>query len=318
MTNEKFKVLKLKKALYGTKQAARCWWLHLKDILKNIGFRPNDDDPSTYIFQRGNEQAILWVHVDNGAVTASSDSLMVEIMGKLNKKLKIKWIDDIGNLVGITIEKRKEGFKFYQPDLIDKLTHLTPSNITAKSPLPIDCKLHSNDAKSMDKLYLKRIGMLLYIAQAYRPDICYAVNYLTQFSMNTDSSHWLALDHLIAYMRGTRNMGILISEDNNSRDIKCYVDANWGREGDRSTHGYLIMQGRNLISWQSKRQTTVASSTAQAEYMALSFAVKECIWVTNLFQPLLGKLIPIMLSDNKTAIGISTASMSRKQTRHLI
>ncbi|MBW0592175.1 hypothetical protein O181_131890 [Austropuccinia psidii MF-1] len=62
----------------------------------------------------------------------------------------------------------------------------------------------------------------------------------------------------------------------------------------------------------------VASSTAQAEYMALSFAVKECIWVSNLFQPLLGKLIPIMLLENKTAVGISTASISRKQTQHLI
>ncbi|MBW0538411.1 hypothetical protein O181_078126 [Austropuccinia psidii MF-1] len=113
-------------------------------------------------------------------------------------------------------------------------------------------------------------------------------------------------------------MGILISGDNNLCEIKCYVDANWGGEGDRSAHGYLIMQGRNLISWQSKQQTTVDSSTAQAEYMALSFEVKECIWVSNLFQPLLGKLIPIMLSDNKTAVGISIASMSRKQTQHLI
>ncbi|MBW0464737.1 hypothetical protein O181_004452 [Austropuccinia psidii MF-1] len=160
--------------------------------------------------------------------------------------------------------------------------------------------------------------MLLYIAKASRPDICYAVNYLTQFSMNMDSSHWLALDHLIAYMRRTRNMGLLISGDNNLCEIKCYVDTNWGGEGDHLTHVYLIMQGRNPISWKSKQQTTVASSTAQAEYMALSFAVKECIWVSNLFQPLLGNFISIMLSDNKTAVGISTASMSRKQTQHLI
>ncbi|MBW0467783.1 hypothetical protein O181_007498 [Austropuccinia psidii MF-1] len=113
-------------------------------------------------------------------------------------------------------------------------------------------------------------------------------------------------------------MGILIANDNKSSEMKCYVDANWGGEGDCSTHGYLVMHGKNPISWQSKRQTTVASSTAQAEYMSLSFAVKECIWIANLFQPILGDLIPIILSDNKTAVGISTASMGRKQTRHLI
>ncbi|MBW0484572.1 hypothetical protein O181_024287 [Austropuccinia psidii MF-1] len=178
MTNEIFKVLKLKKALYGTKQASCCWRLHLKDILQHIGFRPNDEDPSTYIFQQETERSILWVHVDNGEITSSSNGLMMEIIEKLNKKIKIKWDDEIGNLVGITIKKRKEGFKFYQPDLINKLTHLMPSNITAKSPLPIYCKLQSNHAKEMDKLYLKRIGMLLYIAQASRPDICHAVSYL--------------------------------------------------------------------------------------------------------------------------------------------
>ncbi|MBW0563877.1 hypothetical protein O181_103592 [Austropuccinia psidii MF-1] len=171
MTNEKFKVLKLKKALYGTKKGARCWWLHLKDILQYIGFRPN-------VFQRETERALLWVHVDDGASTASSNGLMMEIMEKLNKKLKIKRDNEIGNLVGIAIEKRKKGFQLYQPELIDKLTHLMPSNITAKSPLPIDCKLQSNHSKEMDKPYLKRIGMLLYIAQASRQDIGHSINYL--------------------------------------------------------------------------------------------------------------------------------------------
>ncbi|MBW0490169.1 hypothetical protein O181_029884 [Austropuccinia psidii MF-1] len=318
MDSKKFSVLKLNKALYGTKQAARCWWLHLKNILEQIGFQPNNEDMSTYIFNRGVDKAILWIHVDDGAITASSETLMSELMRTLNMKLKIKWNNEICGLVGIDIKKLDNGFKFYQPDLINKLTHLNESNITAKSPLPINCKLESNPSKEMDKAYLRRIGILLYIAQASRPNICQAVNYLARFSMGTTQEHWLALEHLISYMRGTCDMGILIANDNKSSEIRCYVDANWGGEGDRSTHGYLLLHGKNPISWQSKRQTTIASSTAQAEYMSLSFAVRECIWVSNLFQPILGELIPTMLSDNKTAIGISTASMSRKQTRHLI
>ncbi|MBW0511600.1 hypothetical protein O181_051315 [Austropuccinia psidii MF-1] len=113
-------------------------------------------------------------------------------------------------------------------------------------------------------------------------------------------------------------MGILIANNNKSSEMKCYVDVNWGGEGDCSTHGYLVMHGKNPISGQSKRKTPVASSTAQAEYMSLSFAVRECIRLSNLFQPILGDLIPIILSNNKTAVGISTTSMGRKQTRHLI
>ncbi|MBW0543150.1 hypothetical protein O181_082865 [Austropuccinia psidii MF-1] len=186
MENKKFSVLKLKKALYGTKQAAQCWWLHLKNILREIGFQPNDEDLSTYIFKRDHEEAILWIHVDDGAITAYSEDLMNELTQKLNAKLQIKWDDVVSNLVGITIEEVDGGFKFYQPDLIDKLINLCKSKITAKSPLPIDCQLVSNASKEMDKPYLQRIGILLYIAQASRPDICHAVNYLVPFSMRTD------------------------------------------------------------------------------------------------------------------------------------
>ncbi|MBW0573649.1 hypothetical protein O181_113364 [Austropuccinia psidii MF-1] len=282
------------------------------------GSQQNDEDMSTYILSKGDHQAILWILVDDGAITASSDKLMLELMESLNSKLKIKWDIVISGLVGIAIEKVNEGFKFYQPELIDKLIHLTESNVATKSPLPIGCKLESNASREMDKPYLQRIGILLYIPQASHLDISYAVNYLARFSMGTDRSHWLALEHLIWYIRGTRRMGILIANGNKSSEMKCYVDADWGGEGDCSTHGYLVMHGKNPISWQSKRQTTVASSTAQAEYMSLSFAVRECIWIANLFQPILGDLIPIMLSDNKTAVGISTVSMGRKQTQHLI
>ncbi|MBW0506564.1 hypothetical protein O181_046279 [Austropuccinia psidii MF-1] len=177
----------------------------------------------------------------------------------------------------------------------------------------MNCQLVSNSSLStMDKPYLKRIGILLYIAQASRPDIAYAVNYLARFSLGTDQSHWTALEHLIAYLRGTKDMGILINKNNKSRNFECFVDANWGGEGNRSTHGV------NPIAWQSKRQTTIAPSTAQAEYMALSFAARETLWIYHLLFTILKTPIPTLFSDNKTAIGISTQSMNRKQTRHLI
>ncbi|MBW0527366.1 hypothetical protein O181_067081 [Austropuccinia psidii MF-1] len=84
----KHKVLKLNKALYGTKQASRCWWLHLKGILQQIGFMNNKEAPSTYTLNRG-DQAILWVHVDDGMLTALSDALMNTLIKQLNSYLKI-------------------------------------------------------------------------------------------------------------------------------------------------------------------------------------------------------------------------------------
>ncbi|MBW0572087.1 hypothetical protein O181_111802 [Austropuccinia psidii MF-1] len=100
--------------------------------------------------------------------------------------------------------------------------------------------------------------------------------------------------------------------------MRCYVDANWGGEASRSTHGYILFHGSNPIAWKSKRQATVAASTAQAEYLALSFAAKESLWISHLFAPILKTLTPTLLSDNKTEIGIANDMVSCKQTHHLI
>ncbi|MBW0572436.1 hypothetical protein O181_112151 [Austropuccinia psidii MF-1] len=93
--------------------------------------------------------------------------------------------------------------------------------------------------------------------------------------------------------------------------MNCFVDANWGGEGNRSTHGM------NPISWQSKWKTTIASSTAQVKYMALSFAARGDLWLYHLLHNILKNTVPMLLLDNKTAIGISTDSMNHKQTCHL-
>ncbi|MBW0500251.1 hypothetical protein O181_039966 [Austropuccinia psidii MF-1] len=310
-------VLKLKKALYGTKQAARCWWLHLQHILKDIGFVVNQEDTSTYYLHSEKGQAMLWIHVDDGVLAASSVELMELISSKLDDALKIKWDGEVTGLVGISIIPVSHGFKFHQPDLINKLLNLEPSNVTTRSPLPIKCSLESSKHGVMDKEYLKHIGILLYIAQGSCPDISYAVNYLARFSIGPTVAHWDALRHLISYMRFTSDKGIFISKPVKNL-VRCYVDANWGGEASRSTQGYILFHGDNPVAWQSKRQATVAASTAQAEYLALSFAAKECLWISHLFAPILQKPIPTLLSDNRTAIGIAADLVSQKQTRHLI
>ncbi|MBW0524065.1 hypothetical protein O181_063780 [Austropuccinia psidii MF-1] len=316
----KFKVLKLRKALYGTKQASCFWWMHLKKILQEIGFKSNGEEPSTYTLEHDGEQAILWIHVDDGALTASSIELINQILDQINKRLKMKWDENIKGLVGISINETDEGLKFLQLELIEKVINLVPHNIVAKSPLLNNCQLESNFlCRNMDKPYLKRIGMLLYIAQASWPDIAaYAVNYLARFSLTTNHSHWDAVNHLIAYLRSTRNVGIIISNQNQLSEMNCFVDANWGGEGNKSTHGYLVMHGMNPIAQQFKWQTTIASSTAEAEYMVLSFAAREALWLYHLIYNILKIPVSTLLSDNKTAVGISTDSMNRKQTRHSI
>ncbi|MBW0593705.1 hypothetical protein O181_133420 [Austropuccinia psidii MF-1] len=151
MSLPKYSVLKLKKALYGTKQAARCWWLHLRKILLAIGFVLGGEDPSTYTYNGDKGKAILWIHVDDGALTASSSELLDWIVTKLNMSLKIKWDAEISNLIGISINHSNVGLKSSQPELIDKVISLKKSSVTARSPLPMNCNLVLNTSSEMDK-----------------------------------------------------------------------------------------------------------------------------------------------------------------------
>ena len=99
--------------------------------------------------------------------------------------------------------------------------------------------------------------------------------------------------------------------------MNTYVDANWGGEGGRSVHGFFTLAWGAPVSWSSKRQSCVARSTCQAEYMALSFGAKDGQWISSLARQLIPIDPPNLLSDNKSAIAISSDCATRKNHRHV-
>ncbi|MBW0550007.1 hypothetical protein O181_089722 [Austropuccinia psidii MF-1] len=167
-------IMKLNKAIYGLKQAARCWWTHLAGILRGIGFEVNDGDQSTYSYCDKGNIALLWIHWDN----------------------------DLHSIVGIDVERIGQQFRLSQRHLIKKLLIGHTNSFSPKQPLP-NLELKSEVARQADKEYLSKIGMILYLAQATRPDVMYAVNLLARFLVATNQRHWLALKHLISYLATT-------------------------------------------------------------------------------------------------------------------
>ncbi|KAI7934875.1 hypothetical protein MJO29_016138 [Puccinia striiformis f. sp. tritici] len=310
-------VLKLRKALYGTRQASRCWWLHLKSKLASIGFVPNLEDQSTYIYRSGSDMAFLWVHVDDGLFTASSTRLMNLLKSKLNSVLDLKWDDKLSSIVGLRVKEVDGGFALDQPMLIDKIINMNPSNIKSRTPLP-SSDLVSNPSKEMDLDYMSRVGCLLYLSMGSRPDITFSVNFLARFSMAPDSSHWAALEHLISYLRYSARLTLpIVASDQSQDDITTFVNANWGGEGARSVHGFISKLWGAPVSWSSKRQTCIARSTCQAEYMALSFASKDACYISSLLSGFFTLPPPLILSDNKAAVHISKDCGTRKEHRHV-
>ncbi|KAI7935628.1 hypothetical protein MJO28_016499 [Puccinia striiformis f. sp. tritici] len=261
--------------------------------------------------------AFLWVHVDDGLFTASSTRLMNLLKSKLNSVLDLKWDDKLSSIVGLRVKEVDGGFALDQPMLIDKIINMNPSNIKSRTPLP-SSDLVSNPSMEMDLDYMSRIGCLLYLSMGSRPDITFSVNFLARFSMAPDSSHWAALEHLISYLRYSARLTLpIVASDQSQDDITTFFNANWGGEGARSVHGFISKLWGAPVSWSSKRQTCIARSTCQAEYMALSFASKDACYISSLLSGFFTLPPPLILSDNKAAVHISKDCRTQKEHRHV-
>ena len=138
------------------------------------------------------------------------------------------------------------------------------------------------DCCDQDK-YQSAVGSLLYLSTRTRPDIAYAVGNVAIFSAKPTNHHWTAVKRILRYLNGTLNLGLLYSCDK-EKELTGYSDADWaGDINDRkSTSGYIFQIGGAAVSWRSKKQTCVALSTAESEYMALARAFQEAIWMRQL------------------------------------
>jgi hypothetical protein len=138
--------------------------------------------------------------------------------------------------------------------------------------------------------YQSTVGSVMYAMLGTRPDLAYSISTLGKFCSAPIMSHHSALKKVIRYIKQTLNVGILY--DGSSIDpegfpeLVCYTDSDWAgdRSDRRSTGGYVFLLLGGAVSWKSKKQGVVATSTAEAEYVALSEAVKESIWINRLLR----------------------------------
>jgi hypothetical protein len=152
-----------------------------------------------------------------------------------------------------------------------------------------------------------------------RPDIAFALSVVSQFAQNPNDAHWKAVKRIFRYLCGTLDYGITFGRDRES--LMGYSDADWGgdRSTRRSTSGYVFMMCGGPISWCSKRQATVALSSCEAEYMALTQASKEAVWLQLLMQELgvQGTDSVKVLVDNQGAIALAKNPEFHTRTKHI-
>ncbi|KAG7599434.1 Integrase catalytic core [Arabidopsis suecica] len=318
------KVLRLRKAIYGLKQSPRAWYHKLSTTLKANGFRKSEADHTLFTLQNDKGIVVVLVYVDDIIITGSNKEGIAHLKSSLHSSFDIKDLGALKYFLGIEVYRSEEGLflsqRKYTLDLL-KLTGKLASK-PAKTPLEAGYKVPREGEKD-DTLYKdpgqyrRLVGKLIYLTYT-RPDICFAVNQVSQHMKSPTVYHWSMVEHILRYLKGSPGQGIWMSKNGNT-EVVGYCDADWaGDRNDRkSTTGYCTFIGGNLATWKTKKQKVCSMSSAEAEYRAMRKLTEELTWLKALLKDLgVESSRPmIMHCDNQAAIHIATNSVFHERTK---
>ncbi|KAL8120428.1 hypothetical protein AgCh_017563 [Apium graveolens] len=283
-------ICKLKKAIYGLRQASRAWYKELKAFLLDIGFRHSLADTCLFIYDRDGVQVFFMVYVDDIILTGNNNIFVNDFVSQLARRFSIKDLGSLHHFLGVEVISTKMGLLLsqhrYIVDLLDQF-HMTGAK-EVSTPLNISEVLTLVDgSRPIDATpYHKLIGSLQYLAIT-RPDVSFAINKLSQSMHSPTEIHWQAVKRVLRYLKGTLHHGLFLTR-NSPLTLTAFSDSDWGGVHDqgRSTTAYVLYLGPNIISWRSARQKSVSRSSTEAEYKALANAATEIMWVQNILNEL--------------------------------
>lgn len=316
-------VCKLKKAIYGLKQAPRAWYTELTHWLVSQGFRRCVSDTSLFILHHATNPIYLVVYVDDIIITGPNLTTLTSFIETFAHRFFLKDLGELSYFLSVEVMPTSYGlFLSQQHYIIDLLTNMgmldskpAPTPMITTQSLTIGSGVSLPDPKA----YRTAIGSLQYLTLT-RPDVAYAVNKLSQFMHKPTSDHWAALKRLLRYLNGTLDKGINLYKHSPST-LHAFSNSDWGGDRDdyTSTMGYVVFIGRNPITWCSKKQKSIAKSSTEAEYRAISSTTGELMWVQNLLMEMGVRLtdIPVIYCDNLSATYLSANPVFHSKMKHL-
>lgn len=315
------RVCLLKRSLYGLKQASKDWNRKFTKSIEKLGLIDTDDDPC--IFYNKERTVMIGIFLDDGIIIGCNNKNMEQILVRLSEEFKIKHStpkDAKLYYLGMEIELMEKRISITQQRYTRKI--LTKFGFECAYPVstPMEPGMQTeqkmNDKILKDKPYREAIGSLLYLSTISRPDISFAVNYLSRKVSKPNVSDWKMVERVFRYLRGTEHFGIFF--DGEAR-LKSYTDSDYGRtETDMiSTSGILIELGGPIV-WTAQKQSVTSTSSAEAEYRAIASGIQEVCWIRRIMAELgmQNMIEPTdLFVDNKAAIHMMENAEEGKITK---
>lgn len=326
--NPENKVCKLNKAIYGLKQAAKCWYDKFDKVIRDFGFVASGKDTCVYMKKGAtqNQTIYLVLYVDDLLIVTGDVNLMDELKNYLMNCFRMTDLKEIRFFLGIKIERTENKITLDQTGYIN--TVLKRFNMSDCNPIQIpiakDIDYYKLDSSEYYDAPCKNLlGSLSYIMLCTRPDICVAVNIGSRYAAKNNEEVWLLLKRILRYLKGTKDFKLVYERNCSERVLEGYVDSDWGGSfgtDRKSTTGYIFKLFSNCtISWTARKQDTVADSSTEAEYMALTEAVKESAWIRQFLSTIdfiINEPVPLF-EDNIGCIYLAQNAICRQRTKHI-
>jgi len=323
------RVCKLNKALYGLPQAPRAWNSRFDTFVKGFGLKATNADPCVYSNEEGDIYLTLWV--DDGLVLGRSKDKIEELLNAMCKEFKIT--SSIAKYyLGIKIERDRKSKKIrltqtaYARTILEKFEMLECNS--AKTPMEQGVQLINNvdengqHESTANVPYRQIIGSLMYLAVSTRPDLSYVVGVLSRFLEQPSASHWLTAKRVLKYIKGTLEVGITYNGNCDEKNrLVAFSDSDYAScvNTRKSTSGVILIINGGPVVWSSRKQSVVATSTTDAEYIAMCEAAKEVVWTRRLLDELriYQGQATVIYCDNAAAKLLVENPVYHRRTKHI-
>ncbi|GJQ91060.1 putative ribonuclease H-like domain-containing protein [Tanacetum coccineum] len=316
------KVYKVIKALYGLHQALKAWYETLSSFLLKNGFRRGTIDKTLFIKKNKSDIVLVQVYVDDIIFGYTTQSMCTEFEDCMHKRFQMSSMGELTFFLGLQVKQQPDGIFIsqdkYVADILKKFdfcsikTATTP--IASNKPLVKD----EDDVDVDVHVYKSMIGSLMYLTTS-RPNIMFAVCACARFQVTPKASHLNAVKRTFWYLKHQPKLGLWYPRDS-PFELEAFSDSNYGGASlDRkSTTGGCQFLGRRLISWQCKKQTIVANSTTEAEYVAAANCCRQVLWIHNQMMDYGFNFMNTKIHiDNESTICIVKNPVYHSRTKHI-
>ncbi|EKD00935.1 hypothetical protein A1Q2_04808 [Trichosporon asahii var. asahii CBS 8904] len=319
---------KLRRSLYGLKQAPRAWYMKLHLTLLELSFRRAHSDHSIYVrTDAARGLIIVGVYVDDLTIVAEQLATIDEFKQEMSARFEMKDLGELSFILGlqVTRDRSTRSLRLSQSHYVDSILKKLDmiECRSAKTPLPARIVLRArgdSEDRADRARYLTALGQLMYLMLGTRPDIAFAVGLLSRFASDPSEEHWNAMVHVYRYLQGTRQLGITFARP--SENLLGYSDSDFASSDlsrRRCTSGFLFTLAGGSVSWCSKREPSVSIATGEAEYVAMSQAAREVVWLRSLLLELGFEQVgsTLLYGDNRAALVLAENPVAHTRSKQI-